>query len=484
MSRHARLWDACRPLQLVAVWVASLAAAAAYASGNTCGKNQIKNDKLVVSNYQGVDPSGQQPPWNPDGVTVYDYRKCQQADDPGDYLDGQIVADSLGAIVPHFQPTVAGGGEYRVYAPDPGHQSGKLLLYLSGQPDLNTGKEQLLQRAAYHGYHVVATRYWNDTDATSKKCGEGPDDSGSFGPHSSPVPENPYTDSTGITFDECIIRLHRNQFENWSVDFTSAHIGPVGAFCDPNPLDFDFDICNGTTVGNELNDGDASKYRIRKLLKYLDQRHPQDGWGQFSKHHNGHYDRAPYFDWSKITVMGHSSGSKVFFHLQHDQASIDRVILLSGPNLDVQRSGIFPPFNLSSYVTTRGATALHRIYAFSNTHDPKFPRALNSWRFMTGEQGSVGLDGASVAGGWESERDCSSCSACQERKPVAPSSGSPIRAIQYSGNAQFCVGKASADDPIDGSWAHESTTENSSCAGSTPDTCWYLAIWDYLLTNP
>src|SRR5262249_32938600 len=158
------------------------------------------------------------------------------------------------------------------------------------------------------------------------------------------------------------------------------------------------------------------------------------------------------------------------FHLQHDQAGIDRVILLSGPNMPAMRAGMTAPGNLSSYITTPGAISLSKIYAFSNTHDPKYPKALDSWRFMTGVNNGVGLNGGSATGGFNSSPPGTSglCPPCFEFRPIAPPSGSPIRAIQYSGNAAWCVGKASGFDPIDGSWAHESTTENSSCSGATP----------------
>lgn len=489
MTARARLqcpWWALSPAAKRAVSVkaaarlvlcAAFAGSAARAGGSTCAANEILNDKLVAPNYDGTVK-----PWNAGGVTVYDYRKCGESSDPGNFLDGQIVASSLGAVVPSFEPAAAPGnpmdGEYRVYAPDSAHQAHKLLLYLSGQPDTNAQKDQLLQRAAYHGYHVLATRYWNwNPDAGSAVCGSGPDSSGNFAGHSS---SNPYTDSTGITYDDCVIRLHRNQFQNVSSGYTPAHVGPAGSKCVPNSSDPD--LCQGTPTGLLLNKGDAAQYRIRKLLTYLDQRHPNDGWGQYAA--SGGYDAAPFLNWSKITMMGHSSGSQVSFHLQHDQADIDRVILLSGPNLVATRKGTSQPANLESYVTTPGSLPLKRIYAFSNTHDPKFSRAHASWLYMTGKAGAVGLPGVTGSGGWEAKQSCTgTCPPCAELSPAAPPAGSSIRAIQYSGNAQWCVGKASGTDPIDGSWAHESTTENSSCAGATPDTCWYLKVWDYVMTN-
>jgi len=129
------------------------------------------------------------------------------------------------------------------------------------------------------------------------------------------------------------------------------------------------------------------------------------------------------------------------------------------------------------------AVPLSKIYAFSNTFDAKFNRALASWRFMTGPSG-VGLPGASASGGFETKRICTgTCPVCGENKPAPPSAGSTIRALQYSGNAQYCLGQTGAFTPIDDKWAHNSTTSNGTCSGSTPDTCWYLSIWDYLLTN-
>ena len=50
-----------------------------------------------------------------------------------------------------------------------------------------------------------------------------------------------------------------------------------------------------------------------------------------------------------------------------------------------------------------------------------------------------------------------------------------------SGDVQFCVTDIATQ--IDPDKAHEWTTTNASCRNSNPDSCWFLNIWDYMLTN-
>ncbi len=478
--------------------------------------NEVASTSQAVSlgecRQTGLYQAGIGQSWNRLDVTVVDYRTCVLSD--GDnHLNPAFVAHVLDGLpgahgtteVPAFAP-YGPEGAYRVFAPIV-KQNHKLLIYLPGEGSSTADKEQLLQRAAYLGYHVLAVRFWNDDGGGEARCGDGPEkhgpDKGKFiNPHTSckyDVDCNPYTDQTPVTYDDCAIRFYTSVWDNGGPGFTPAHVAPhhspfslalpmpCGLGMMKNGTGWDFDTCEGVGVGASLTKGDAVLYRVRKLLTYLEAVHPLDGWGQFKDPGKATYDEGAFLDWSRVTLMAHSTGSKVLFHVVHDR-KVDRAIFLSGPNLPETRAGKEAPGNLDSYVDTPAKTPIENIYAFSDTHDPEFHRAAAIWTNMKGKTllggNTVGLLGAAWGEdqpGVETMQACDNGHVnCEKGKPHLPYD-SFSRAIRYSGNVDCQVNQI---DCAEGNYphAHESTTsDHYSCSSNNPDDCWYLDIWDYLL---
>jgi len=473
----------------------------------TDGESQSETSRPIVGrcSLTGIYDAAAHQAFNTRGVTVRDYRRCTQDDTRFQYLDGAFVADAMSATRPSFGATQ----DYRVFAPDRG-ANGKLLIYISGHGGGTDNREQLLQRAAYLGYHVIAVRYWNEDSGDVGTCGRSPAD-GTFPPATSckvaadgsdPTSCQPYTDTTGITYDDCARRFFLRSFANTTDPnerFPSAFVGGLGAKCSPGGAE----VCDGTAIGRRLRPEDATLSRVRVLLNFLaSHAPPEDGWGDFSGP-NDTYDAAPFLDWSKVALMAHSEGSKVFYYVAHDgpasfnmpDAAYDRVILLSGPNLPVYGHERFVALD---YIRQPGKTPMDRIYAISNAGDPNSYEAQAAWRQMSGAptRGSsalqIGLGGDTYNNQWHPHDTANywgvclpgaSCG-CLEYKPVAPPTGSKIRALLYSGHIEKCVDPSLAGDE------HPSVTNDDACnfdldhdGKLTPLDCWYLPLWDYALTN-
>lgn len=449
----------------------------------------------------GLYDASQSQPWNTKGVTVFDVRRC----DSGDHLDGTFVAQQIGFIKPGFPDlTNPGGtvdGSYRVFFPDAAHANGKLLIFLPGSGDQASvaNKEQLLQRAAYDGYHVLAIRYWNTDASETGNCGKAKSGPGSA--------QDKYTFDTLPSYDTCNLRSYVNRFTNWGKPYDPAvklpSSGSTKCYEDAAENAAATFQCTGTPEGNALTDGDPVLFRVRALLKYLVANRPSsEQWDSFRAPGNGSYQTPPYLDWKRVALMGHSTGSKILFNIAHDgprgaanaadDVLFDRVIFLSGPNL-----ADASPAGLTGYAHSPGKTPLDRIYAFSNKWDQNFPRARETWATMSGPAtaGSsttvVGLKAQVTHEGarkdYETVNVCSpgmtDCHGCGEHHPLPPDLGMPYRSLTYRGNVAWCTATDGAAH-ANGEGAHTSTTSDDSCRGSTPDTCWYRAIWDYMLTNP
>ncbi len=457
--------------------------------------------------------------WNDRNVTVADYRQCASPDPTDNHHNAASVARFLNAtapgstLVPGFDPDGVEGA-YRVFAPL-SKENHKLLIYLPGSGSSTGDKEQLLQRAAYLGYHVIALRYWNDDDGGTGRCGDGPEqhgpDKGKFvKPHTSckyGVACNPYTDVTPVTYDDCAIRFYTSVFDNGDPGFTPAHVAPFHnqfsvappMFCGLGMMKdgtgWDSDTCEGVGIGPSLTKGDAVLYRVRKLLTFLEAVHSEDGWGQFKAPGKATYDDGALLDWENVTLMGHSTGSKVLFHTAHDR-KVGRAIFLSGPNLGETRAGTDVTKYLDSYTDTAAKTPLENLYAFSATHDPNFYRAEAIWTYMAGTlagKAHTGLIGGPPAEAAETMQpiDCTgpnrfnpdgTVKKC-ELAPRVPA-GNP-RALRYSGNVACYVNQTSCGEHTFPN-AHPSTTSDQySCPSLDPRECWYVHIWDYLLVgNP
>lgn len=107
--------------------------------------------------------------------------------------------------------------------------------------------------------------------------------------------------------------------------------------------------------------------RLNKLLQYLHQQHPTDGWGRFM-------NASGEVIWSKVIIAGHSQGAghSAFIAKQH----------LVVRNLMFSTGDWYVPENRpATWILTEGQTPPSRIYAFAHVDDPLFIREhqLPAW---------------------------------------------------------------------------------------------------------
>jgi len=151
----------------------------------------------------------------------------------------------------------------------------KLLVFMPGANNVPASWQLLEQEAARLGYHVIGLTYQNDVEVVSK-CG------GSFIPDGHSLDPN------------CSGNLRLEVL-------TGADVSP------------DVSVTPANSIDN----------RLAKLLGYLADRFPDEGWARFLED-----DGTP--KWSQIAVSGTSQGagqSALIGKLRH----VDRVVMFSGP---------------------------------------------------------------------------------------------------------------------------------------------------------
>ena len=194
-------------------------------------------------------------------------------------------------------------------------------------------------------------------------------------------------------------------------------------------------------VDVSLNNSIAN--RLTKLLTYLEQLDPGQGWGQWLDPATGQPD------WSKMILSGHSQGSghaafisKLF--------TVARVVMLAGPE-DQQASGIPSPW----ISAPNGATPTDRYYGFGHISDTFYSRFILAWQ-------ALGLS--------------------QFGPPVnVDNSTRP-----FNGSHQLLTAAPPADGTITGLKAHNSPAADLSTPILPDSTPIYGAhgVWQYLVTTP
>jgi hypothetical protein len=156
----------------------------------------------------------------------------------------------------------------------------KLLVFMPGTNNVPASWQLLEKEAARLGYHVIGLMYQNDVEVVGK-CG------GSEFPIVIPAPDpNP----------DCSANMRLEILRGDSV--------PGSAFVN-------------VTWANSVDN------RLSKLLAYLDQNFPEEGWSRFLEG-----DGTP--KWSQIAVAGQSQGAgeaALIGKIRH----VDRVVMFSGP---------------------------------------------------------------------------------------------------------------------------------------------------------
>lgn len=176
----------------------------------------------------------------------------------------------------------------------------KLLFYIGGTYSNPGYCAKFLTLAANNGYHVIDVKYINDVYA-SQFCGTS-------------------TDS------DC--------FKN----FRHEHL--YG-----DDLDANIDIDTSDCLMN----------RSVKLITYMEQNYPGEGWGQFVTGNE--------LTWNKVVVSGHSQGSGHAAYIAQ-QFQVDRAIMYAGPNEFSQHF-----LSVADWLSDPFATPDSSLYSFGNLND-------------------------------------------------------------------------------------------------------------------
>lgn len=122
------------------------------------------------------------------------------------------------------------------------------------------------------------------------------------------------------------------------------------------------EICFGTSLSPVVSvDSFNSIYtRTLKLLQYLSETYPQDGW-------DGFLVSPAQIDWSKVAVAGHSQGSGHAAYFAKLFA-VERVLMFAGPN---DYSTYFN--NAAPWLRTSGITPLYKHFTFLHLRDEIVP---------------------------------------------------------------------------------------------------------------
>jgi hypothetical protein len=122
------------------------------------------------------------------------------------------------------------------------------------------------------------------------------------------------------------------------------------------------EICFGTQISPSVNvDSLNSIYtRTLKLLVYLNQTYPQDGWGQYLLSQSS-------IDWSKVAVSGHSQGAGHAAYFAK-KFLVERAVMFAGPN---DYSTYFS--NAAPWLRNAGITPTRNHFTFFHLRDQIVP---------------------------------------------------------------------------------------------------------------
>ena len=153
------------------------------------------------------------------------------------------------------------------------------------------------------------------------------------------------------------------------------NVATAGLANDPDTLVFEKyrqELCFGTPVSDAVavDSLNAIHTRTLNLLRYLDQTHPTQNWGQFLATPDS-------LDWSRVAVGGHSQGSGHACYLAK-HFPVERVLMFAGPNDYSDLHG-----NSGHWVRQLGATPVGRHYSYLSLHD----EAVAYWKQFSVVQG-------------------------------------------------------------------------------------------------
>jgi hypothetical protein len=134
------------------------------------------------------------------------------------------------------------------------------------------------------------------------------------------------------------------------------------------------EIFDGTdqTTGVNVNSDNCIKNRLIKLLQYLNQQYPNQGWGQFLT------ASGTDVNWVKIVVAGHSQGGGHAWYISK-KVLVDRSIAFSSIDWNSLLN------QSAAWIGTAGVSPASRLYSFNHTGDELFAYAnvQQQWSDLT-----------------------------------------------------------------------------------------------------
>ena len=113
---------------------------------------------------------------------------------------------------------------------------------------------------------------------------------------------------------------------------------------------------------------DSILNRLEKLLFWLAQRYPEQGWPEFLE--------GGELRWDRIAVAGHSQGGG-HVAIMGKRIGVERVVMLAAP-ADCVEGGEIP----APWLSAKGATLAERYFGFAHGADPAISRILTAWEAL------------------------------------------------------------------------------------------------------
>ncbi|BCM92616.1 hypothetical protein IAD21_04498 [Abditibacteriota bacterium] len=197
------------------------------------------------------------------------------------------------------------------YAPTGNRENGELLIFFPGSHSEPGDYSRIMAEGVSLGYHVIGVDYPN-SQSMHDMCGNDLD---------------------------CYAKARREVFEGG--DYSSVVA---------------------------VNANNSIRYRLLKLLAYLNTTYPTESWGDFLQ--NGK------IQWGKTALAGHSQGSGFAAYIAKTH-NVARVAMFSG----VDDANSVP--TSAHWITATHLTPIKRYYGFAHTQDTTFyPGTRANWKTL------------------------------------------------------------------------------------------------------
>ncbi len=217
--------------------------------------------------------------------------------------------------------------DHMVYLDQSVASNHQLFLYLGGGNSKPSNTTYILKQAAADGYYAINLMYPN-TQEPNPLCGN-----------------DPTTD--------CFGKLRMDILDGG------------GRFL------------NGSNGTVEVTPANSIYNRLTRLLDYLNNTYPTEGWGQFLANNTP--------DWSKISLAGHSQGGNNIAVIAKENV-VARVAMFAAPDDYYHRNQ--PDARIANWITTGHVTPTERYFGFISDKQGNSSNVYNVWSAL-GMQGAV-----------------------------------------------------------------------------------------------